>query len=527
MSFTTCWFVARGARPEELRRRADGLVRLYGVGTDALRVVELPELGAIAGAVGLDGRPPDGDGRLTWGTAAGPGAAAEWDDERVELVTAAVDVASLYECGDLAWSTHAAAAVLLARGKIGVRPSALPELLAFGHPVTDGTMVAGVRAVPAATRIVVTDGGIERTSWWPRAKRWALPAEEEAHAAAARAVEAHVAARGAEGVPYLGLTAGLDSRVVALAMRRAGTPFTGFTWGAPGDADVEGGRAVADALGVEHRLVEPVWLDDEEALARSVAEARRSDGAAPFGFAAPSDALPGGIASFTGMGGELGRAFHYAYLARSRREPTIAQVRRVWRPERGLPPGVPREGVAAAADAAVREAAALDGVAGWRILDVVYADLRMRLWGRARIRATAGTFVPVFLHPDVAAALVGLPLEDRLTDGFHRRYLREHGAALAHLPLPPVRGQRGGVPAPVRRAAQAVRSLRRPPATVTTTSLADRPATSEHLRAVLASPLVLEGIGEQSAARLAADLAAGAAAAVTAALALAAPVALA
>jgi hypothetical protein len=546
LTFAVCWFVARDIPPERVRSRAASLARWYGVGAEALSVVELPEHRVVLGAIGLDARAPRLDGSVAWGSLhpftpeelvsadeatrrrwTGPGAVAVWDERGVTVLSAAVDIATLYAAGDTVWSTHAAAAAMIAHGHVSARPDALPELLAFGHPVGGGTLVEGAFAMPAMSFEVEPPRGVFASSWGPH-ERWVLPAEEHAADAAARAVEAHVAARAGEGEAFLGLSAGLDSRVAAAAMRRAGVPFTAFTWGGDDDPDVAGARAIAEALGVEHRVVGATWLGDEEGLERSLLDARRSDGTAPFGFAAPSDALPPGVTTFSGMGGELGRAFHYAYLARSRPNPNPQQVRQAWRPERRLPDGVPDEGVRQAAQRAVGDAAEIRGIDGWRILDVVYARLRMRVWGRGGIRATPGTLVPVFLEPEVAAALVGLPLEDRLTDGFHRRYLAEHAPDLAHIPLPPVRGQRSGVPRALRRVAGALRAARPAPPEPATRSglLRDRPATAAHLDDVLASPLVAEGLGEQAAARLRERLAVGDARATEIALALAAPVAL-
>jgi hypothetical protein len=106
----------------------------------------------------------------------------------------------------------------------------------------------------------------------------------------------------------------------------------------------------------------------------------------------------------TGTGGELGRAFHYALLARNRRSPDLRQLRQAWRPEERVP-DARRAAVAAAADEAVRGALAVPGVSGWRALDVVYATMRMRWWARAGIRATGGALAALFLAPAAASAL--------------------------------------------------------------------------------------------------------------------------
>ena len=543
----TCWFVVRAAGAAEVaeqRRRAERLAAFHG---GSLAFVVLPEAGAVVGALRVGGEPPSvADGWCSWGSVfplgpreaaapatdglrrwRGPGAIAGWTDDVVRLRTGSSEIASLYEAGGRAWSTHAVAAAYLAGGSVAVRPRAAAELLAFGHVAVSA--VDGVRSVPPAAEVTVRADGADESSWWPRSERWALCGEASAHDVAAERLEEHLRHRAEEAPVVLGLSAGLDSRVVAAALARVEIPFTAYTW-AEDEADVA--AAVARGLGVEHRMLPAELLEDGEALPASVAAARWSDGATAFGLGAPSDALPEGAINLSGLGGEVGRAFYYAEAARSWSRPTPKRLRQAWRPEDALPAGASRAAradVGAAGDRAVADAADVPGADGWRVLDVAYCETRLRWWSRANIRATAGMFAPAFLEPGVASALVSLPLEDRLTDGFHRSYLARHAPQLAGIPLPPVRGlQRAGVPAPLRRLASRVRTRGgTTPHGGTDPTFARRwPAMHAHLAAVAADDLVAEGVGEEYAATLRAGVEDGTGASIAAALQFASLVAL-
>lgn len=545
MTFSLCLFAARADGDqdvEELRRRALRLCGFYGVPTSNLVFQQIREARGVIGAIGADDRAPR---HLVWGTSppaqradlrhwTGPGVAASAQGASLTAITATVDVASLYAMGDRAWSTHAVAAAYLGRGVVEIRPDALAELLAFEHPAGGGgSVVAGVETAPPAAEIVVSGERPTSTSYWPREARWSLPAGDAPYDAVEDALMEHVRRLPRDGPVALGLTGGLDSRVAAAALVRCGVPYTAYTWGRPTDPDVVAARAVARALGVEHRVVSAEWLGDEDGLTQAIHASRWSDGTAPFGFAArDDDALPPGAVNVTGIGGELGRAFHYAYLARNWSDPTVAQLRKVWRPEKHLPAAMPRsarDAVQSAADAALAAAADLPDVRGWRILDIIYSELRMRWWTRVGIRPTAGSLVPLFLAPRVAAALVALPLEERLSAGFHRWYLAARAPELRDLPLPPARAQRGGVPPAARRAAASVRGFKRRPRVYRDHDVAlHRPRTLAYLQHEVArSPLLRDALGERFSAELLADLERQDPAAIGTGLALAAPVSLA
>jgi hypothetical protein len=525
VAYTTCLFAVPApsdAAAAEAAARLDRLRAYFAVwSTPVLHRVDAP--GVVAGCLTFgDG---DGDPACVWGTLrrgrlVGPGAALRAEGRGIEWVVADTDVTSTYRCRD-ALSTHAVVAALLGAGVVEVRAQSLVELLAFEHPANDEHVVAGVEIVGAGAVLAVTGSGVEVVERAPA--RWELVPEEEAHGQAVDRLRDTLTDADGKRVG-LGLTAGIDSRVLAVALRDS-APLT-YTWGTPAAPDCVGAAHVAGALGLPHRVVEPEQLGDEEVVAAGRASATWTEGCAPLGVVRGERSLGVGV-NVTGAGGELGRAFHYAYLARNRREPAVEELRALWRPQAGLEGLADRaavERVAGAAASAIDRAAA-SGVTGWRILDVVYAEQRMRRWARSGIAPTAGAaWLAPFLAPRVAAALVSLPLGERVTDGFHRRYLAERAPDL----VPPVpQRQRRFVPAAARRAAAAWRARRAQagPAASASPFATAYPQTFTYLHEeVCAHPLVAEALGADHAARLAERVRRAEAGAVQAALTLAGPV---
>jgi hypothetical protein len=217
----------------------------------------------------------------------------------------------------------------------------------------------------------------------------------------------------------------------------------------------------------------------------------------------------------TGAGGETGRAHLHRWAAHERPRPRpqdLVEVLTRGRPEL-------REQVRPWVEAA-REA----GHDGWSALDLVYHRDRLASWGRSALPRADAPLVAPLLDPDVQRALLHLPQEVKLRDGFHHDYVAAHRPALAP-PRPPA--PRRGVPPALRRLAGRARRRRptAPPAAFMAV-WADRPAERERLAAVLASPLVREGLGRPWSAAAEAALGRGEPWAVEAALAASGPVAL-
>lgn len=376
--------------------------------------------------------------RLTWGEAAAEGAGAtfDWSGERLRTVAHAGFPTMLYRCDDVV-ATHAVAAAWLARHRRPrVRFDLVPELLLHEFVLGFETLVEGVAPVTAPVA-------------WPGD----IP-EAEAPAAALEALLETLRVRlGGVGAPALGLTAGLDSRVVAAALARLEIPARAFTW-SHHESDAAGAAAAATRLGLPHQRCPPEFVDDEAGMAGLLADVRWSEGAArltPFGRVT----WPGAMDAFvTGGGGEIGRAFYYRLEAASHRRPDVARLVRVLGVRDRLP-HAPRDVVRELEERVARELRQLPGD-GWRRLDTFYAQRRLARWGRAMLPRIAAPTVPAFATPAVAGALVAMSERDRAGDGFHRFALRE----LAGEEIAPAAVQRRGVPRSLRRMAARARRAR-------------------------------------------------------------------
>lgn len=372
------------------------------------------------------------------------------------VVTGTGPPASLYAGGD-AVATHAVACAWLAGARAVVEARRLPELAALGFVGGTDTMLRGVQAVAPATVVELGARATRRRSYWPARERWEPVDDGAAGAAGEAALLASLDAR----VPHgdgtaLGLTAGLDSLVVAAALRRIGRPVRAFTWRLD-EADVAGAAAAARRLAFAHEVCPLSEAEPGTALARALTEARWTEG---MGLTSGLGAVswPDGTdVLLTGAGGETGRAFYWRWQAANHAQPSQAQLRRAFRPDLRIASAheAARAALRGRVAAWIAEAAGL-GARGWRILDVLYAEQRMFRWGRGTLARHAAVPVHAFTHPSVAAALASLPAGARVRDGFHRAFLRHHAADLSAPPPPAL--QRAGVPRALRRVAAARRA---------------------------------------------------------------------
>lgn len=539
MSLDRCLFLARARRAEdreELVRRVERLARWHGGAASFERVGEH----CLAGAVRYDDVRESLAEPLVFGEpfpVADPLGATPAELRAVDGASAVLARGLTPAClvagaggpgmlfgsasdGFEAWSTHAVAAALLATGRARVDPDAIPEQLAAEFVGGARSLVEGATPLPPATRVTVTDGEARVEDYWPLAERWARVPEDEAAAHAERHLLASLERR-VPAEPYASVTAGLDSRVVAVALRELGIAPRTFTWGEPGWDDVRGGRAVARALGFEHEAVEIEWLPDDAAAREVQRQVRWTEGAVPLGFGRLR--WPVGMPCFvTGAGGEVGRAFYYRDQ-KPRNEAASADalaatLTRLLEPR--LPGARPEalDGLARSVRGWV-EAGAAAGHEGWRALDVVYGEQRVRRWLRGMLPRLDAPMIPAFATPEVGRALASLPLEQRTGDGFHLGFLARRAPELVpERPPAPRRGLRDRLPARLRPAERS--------------HLHDRWAEHEGFRDwvagdVLGSPLLTEPLGERWATRARERFLAGEAHAESIALAAAAPVALA
>lgn len=390
----------------------------------------------------------------------GIGALIAYDPERVRIVSSTAGVTSLYQCrakGIEVWSTHAVAAAWMAMGTAQVEPRHLPELIAAHFVGDERSLIRGVRAVDTATCV---DLGAERStsrSFYPARERWSLVPEADAYAAARDSLDSHVERHCTGRGVLCGITAGLDSRATAVALRRTGVDFEALTVGAPRDPDVVGGHGASVSLGVRHRVIVPEALPAGEVATDANRQVLWSEGLAPLSFHSERDDPTDADLFVTGGGGETGRAFYYDAIARSYKDPKGGRLKSLFRLDsrlRGAHPDA-RETLSNATNGWIEAAQEL-GLTGWRALDAVFAEQRDRRLSRALLRMGKLDLLRAFNNPAIQRALVSLPLEDRLGSAFHITFLRESCTGL----VPAHRyGQRRGVPRPIRRTVSAVRAL--------------------------------------------------------------------
>jgi hypothetical protein len=172
---------ARGPAPV-VEQRVRALAQWYGVKADLRPVaggaVTLAALGTtVAGA--YYGEAPPGALDILRATDlrrySGGGVALAYGMDRARIVGGAGAPGFLHaahgpEVG--AWSTHAVAAAVVARGSAAVEADALGEHLAIGFVGGGGSLVAGVRALPVATLVDLDATRAHEVNWWPAADRW-------------------------------------------------------------------------------------------------------------------------------------------------------------------------------------------------------------------------------------------------------------------------------------------------------------------------------------------------------------------
>jgi hypothetical protein len=538
VSFKRCLAAVRLADPALgplVDQRIARLREFYGAAEAS--VVRLGDGMLVIVAIGIGGNAPASQAPWVWGgpLPSEPRSAADlisasddrlrrletvlavvaWSEREVLIVGGAGGVASLYTAegdGIEVWATHAVAAGLLARDRAGLDSSAIPELVAREYVGGDRTLVAGVRALPVATRVALTAAGSEERSYWPARERWAPVPQEDAQAYTEDALLRSLAARvDGSPSPQVALTGGLDSRVVAVALRELGIEFGAFTWGDPGWADAEQAAPIAATLGASHDVLPIEWRDDADALRLVDPEARWTDGTTPVRFAAPR--WPGDVnPALTGMGGETGRAFYYrADDVRKQPRPALDDLHRFFHGRGRLRLAGPHAiETLRSSERAWLEDAHAAGASGWRALDVLYAEQRVRRWGRAMMPLLDAPLVAAFAAPAVSRGLASLPIEERLTSGFHRRFLTRVPEIAAPTQPPPdlrrsharrARGVVAGVPG-ARRLAGIVRGARRgrPPFDpwYAADGWPERPRLRTWLREeVLASPLLADALGDR------------------------------
>ena len=479
MGFDSCWWVAvpdNADAGRAVKARAEALAHFYRpVGLIRTATWVLDEAGAHVGVLSST-RPELQSGIGCWGEVPPPGLSGPeelltaddsrlrsihgvsvlvgWKADRLRIVNSSSGPAGLYVAhgpvGSV-WSTHAVAAHWIAAGSVGIDWSVLAEHIAFDFAGGERTLVQGSSTVPPGTRIDVHGGRFSERTYWPAKQRWKPLPEATASQEAARALRASLRARTSGHRAMLGLTAGVDSLVLALALQQEGVRVSAFTWGEADWPDPRGARVVADRLGIEHRVIEPMWLDGRETLSSLDRQSRWCDGVCALATAERT--FPGSDDVWVaGMGGEIGRAFYWRANARLHPHPSRFQMGEILAPRERLGPA--DDVIAEQLTSTVLEWIddARDLAHGWRALDVLYAEQRVRRWGRSQLPMLRGALVAGYTAPPLARALASLPEADRVSDGFARRYVAASEPKLVP-PAPP--------PPPARRRLWRLRALAR------------------------------------------------------------------
>ncbi|HVE68484.1 MAG TPA: hypothetical protein VNB64_07890 [Solirubrobacteraceae bacterium] len=266
------------------------------------------------------------------------------------------------------------------------------------------------------------------------------------------------------------VTGGRDSRLVLAAALRAGIDFGVATGGAPWDADVLAGQALARAAGLEHALLpadpdgDP-WSRPERAAA---VLGLTASGTATLADAAGFPLGPGhgrlgeaGELWHSGQGGELARRY-YREAAGDDRDAVVDGLerafcgRRIGRADPLSDAGRARvrEGIATWADGRLAGGARVEDLP-----DLFYLDERMGAWAGPThgavewVRDTTSPLWSVRLLPH----LLGGTVAERAREAFHDAVLRELAPELVAVPY--AGGAKHGVAHTVRRAAEEARRM--------------------------------------------------------------------
>lgn len=470
---------------ETLEQRVQTLAAWYASNGERPAIeVQLPAPGTLVGQIDLDGIAHDG-GPFVWGgptpqnlsaheeivnatdsdlrTLGSTVAVIATSLGRVRIATGVGGVAGIYcaeRDGIVAWSSHAVAAGWLSTAAAAIDWSCVPELLALGFVSGDRTLITGVSAV-ADGSVIDIDRGIVRRSYWPAKERWVPVPETDARASCEELLLDRLPGRVTKSALVLGLTAGLDSQVIALALREGGVDFATMTAGDPAWRDVKAASRLAAAIEVPHAHAPIDWHTDDEAVATMTELVRWSDGTVLPALARDSLGDMHGMPFVTGGGGEVGRAFYYKMQGHSQSVPSVPRMLSLMDPS-GAIVGARRSArrvVINAVAQGIRAAEEL-GYEGWRALDVYYAEQRLRKWGRSTLPKTRGSVIIGFGDPPLLAALVSLPLRDRMDSRFHRDFLAKYGDTPA-APIVAPHSPPGRAPTLIRKARRRLSSPHR------------------------------------------------------------------
>jgi hypothetical protein len=331
--------------------------------------------------------------------------------ETVRLVTSADTVHTLRSASGpigTTWGTHSVPTAWLSGARLSVRTDVIGELLFFDYALGSNDLLTGVDVLDDAAVVDIRSSGPTYGSWWPVADRLA-PGPPTTSARLREVVRDASLTWASAPNGILGLTAGRDSTLIASCLQESGTRMATFTLGPTGYIDVDQAAVTARRVGLHHRPVESgPPAERHEVVARALitgaAETARNLTGGPWLW----DAIDAVWVS--GHGGEIGRAFYWA----GNPDADAARANLIGRIEAILPAAHAAAAVGHV-DAELRAAEQL-GRPGLDALDVFYLRNRMRRWlGNSVPRRQIADGGFVYLGPHVVAALLDLPVDDRIS----------------------------------------------------------------------------------------------------------------
>lgn len=374
--------------------------------------------------------------------------------DRLTLMTDGLGLGRLHEVQTAEgrfWSNRPVAALLFAGLRAEPDQAAWLRMAACDWAMGDATPYAGVRVVPAGTRIEVDAHGCRTHTLDVLADLVArrrdpldeasLATTEEALRGVARSI-----ASVWPGVPVLSLSGGRDSRLVAAAFLAAGIEVRLKTYGAVGGEADTARRLVALLPGpVAHDLTTPAAQQSRPRVEGAWVRARRwhdaTEGLRPALYLsanAPRTLPRHDPPLICGVGGEFAHAPGYPVdveqlekLAAHRRRDAMA---RSLQAKIVLPSGPSDEAVASVATQIRRvlDHAIDHGVADAKSLDWFYADERLRRFGMTG--ESSGRLMPL-LVPAFLSASFGLSTTQSSASDLHTALIARLVPAWAGVPF--------------------------------------------------------------------------------------------
>jgi asparagine synthetase B (glutamine-hydrolysing) len=161
-------------------------------------------------------------------------------------------------------------------------PVGILELVAFGHNIQDRTVLERVSVLPAGTVFSFGAGGVTKRAYYrfaytrsPRrrtAREWGESISDCLKTNVRKYLQG-------DGRKAIFLSGGLDSRFVAGAIARQGSPIQALTFGIPGSPEVVYAQEIARVLGMPHTVL----THSQNYLSRTLRKVvERAECAAPF-----------------------------------------------------------------------------------------------------------------------------------------------------------------------------------------------------------------------------------------------------